>query len=80
MERLTAMRAAGAALLDDGFATLSGAELVEFLHAGEAHRRREAAVDQVLLARVEESRVAGDWAGPQFDGGSAGDRVAGLAG
>ena len=61
MERLAAMRAASEALLSDAFESLSGPELVEFLHAWEAHRRQEAAVDQVLLGRLEDSRVAGDW-------------------
>ena len=56
------MRAASESLISDAFATLSGRELVDALHEFEAVRRQLVAVDQVLLARVEESRVAGDWA------------------
>ena len=59
---MAAMRAASSALISDGFAALSGAGLVEALHEFEAVRRQLAAVDEVLLARVEESRVAGEWA------------------
>ena len=61
MEQLAAMRAASEALLSDAFGSLDGPALIEFLHCWEAHRRQEAAIDQVLLARVEDSRVAGEW-------------------
>ena len=61
MEWLAAMRAASEALLSEAFGSLDGPELVEFLHGWEGLRRQQAAVDQVLLARVEDSRVAGEW-------------------